>query len=261
MIKFFRHIRKTYLMENKTGKYFKYAIGEILLVMIGILLALAVNNWNNQRSNRQLEVKYLLGLKADLQYNLINLEEFMDERKVKIISAMRVLEMSIPKGAKELNTMDSIIWQVFRWKKFVPRSNTMNELLGSGNLSLIQNDSIKALMQNIEQSYEILDVSTEHMRREFDHYLYDRSAKLRELSPFIDVKKSIEKNERVNNLVKSISELRELEAQAKALLNDLTFRTGLKLAVGNNNDLHVKSAELKNAINDLILKLDNEIKK
>ncbi|MFT5149324.1 MAG: hypothetical protein ACI86P_002013, partial [Flavobacteriales bacterium] len=42
MIKFFRHIRKSILTENKTGKYFKYAIGEILLVMVGILLALQV---------------------------------------------------------------------------------------------------------------------------------------------------------------------------------------------------------------------------
>ena len=65
----------------------------------------------------------------------------------------------------------------------------------------------------------------------------------------------------MNNLVKSINELRKLEAQAKALLNDLTFRTGLKLASGNNNDLLVKSTKLKDAINDLIMKLDIEIKK
>jgi hypothetical protein len=46
MIKFFRKIRYDLIENNKTGKYFKYAIGEIVLVMIGILLALQVNNWN-----------------------------------------------------------------------------------------------------------------------------------------------------------------------------------------------------------------------
>ena len=46
MIKFFRKIRQNLLMENKTSKYFKYAIGEILLVVIGILIALSINNWN-----------------------------------------------------------------------------------------------------------------------------------------------------------------------------------------------------------------------
>jgi len=53
MIKFFRKIRQELLGEGKTGKYFKYAIGEILLVMIGILLALQVNNWNQERINKE----------------------------------------------------------------------------------------------------------------------------------------------------------------------------------------------------------------
>ena len=49
MIKFFRHIRQNLIMENKTSKYLKYAIGEIILVVIGILIALQVNNWNENR--------------------------------------------------------------------------------------------------------------------------------------------------------------------------------------------------------------------
>jgi len=70
MIKFFRHIRKSLLMENKTGKYFKYAIGEIILVVIGILIALSINNWNEKRQNK-LKVGNLLqkiqkNIKADL---------------------------------------------------------------------------------------------------------------------------------------------------------------------------------------------------
>ena len=63
MIKFFRHIRKNLLVENKTSKYFKYAIGEIILVVIGILIALQINNWNESRKSNQLEqalyLKYL----------------------------------------------------------------------------------------------------------------------------------------------------------------------------------------------------------
>jgi len=52
MIKLFRHIRKNLLMENKTGKYFKYAIGEILLVVIGILIAFSINTCNQNRINK-----------------------------------------------------------------------------------------------------------------------------------------------------------------------------------------------------------------
>ena len=46
MIKFFRNIRQILIMENNTSKYLKYAIGEIVLVVIGILIALQINNWN-----------------------------------------------------------------------------------------------------------------------------------------------------------------------------------------------------------------------
>ena len=53
MIKFFRHIHKSLLVKNKTGKYFKYAIGEIILVVIGILIALQINNWNENRQQKQ----------------------------------------------------------------------------------------------------------------------------------------------------------------------------------------------------------------
>ena len=62
MIKFFRKIRQNLIMENKTGKYFKYAIGEIFLVVIGILIALQINNWNEGRKSSQLELKILKDL-------------------------------------------------------------------------------------------------------------------------------------------------------------------------------------------------------
>ena len=67
MFKFFRHIRQNLLMTNKTGKYLKYAIGEIILVMIGILLALQVSHWNNESADRKLEKRYLSELILDLQ--------------------------------------------------------------------------------------------------------------------------------------------------------------------------------------------------
>ncbi|WNH08818.1 DUF6090 family protein [Thalassobellus suaedae] len=66
MIKFFRKIRQNLLSEGKTGKYLKYAIGEIILVMFGILLALQVNNWNQQKQITKKEHRLLLELKNDL---------------------------------------------------------------------------------------------------------------------------------------------------------------------------------------------------
>ena len=57
MIKFFRHIRKNLLNEGKTSKYLKYAIGEIILVVIGILIALQINNWNEKKANEERPLK------------------------------------------------------------------------------------------------------------------------------------------------------------------------------------------------------------
>ena len=69
-LKFFRKIRKNLLIENKTAKYFKYAIGEIALVMIGILLALQVNNWNHNRIDSKREVGYIKNIERDLKNQL-----------------------------------------------------------------------------------------------------------------------------------------------------------------------------------------------
>jgi len=70
MIKFFRHIRRTLINQNQMGKYFKYAIGEILLVMVGILLALQVNNWNNNRIDAKREASYIKNIERDLNNQL-----------------------------------------------------------------------------------------------------------------------------------------------------------------------------------------------
>lgn len=64
MIKFFSKIRKQLLEQNKTGKHLKYAVGEIILVMIGILLALQINNWNSNRQLKKDELKVLKKLES-----------------------------------------------------------------------------------------------------------------------------------------------------------------------------------------------------
>ena len=84
MIKFFRQIRWNLMSENKSGKYLKYALGEILLVMIGILLALQVNNWNENRKLKAVENTLLRSIAddivrdtIDLNYNLKGYQEII----------------------------------------------------------------------------------------------------------------------------------------------------------------------------------------
>ena len=79
MIKFFRKIRQNSLMENKTGKYLKYAVGEILLVVIGILIALQINNWNEDRKQQDsLNAIYLI-TKEDINHDISEIDSFIKD--------------------------------------------------------------------------------------------------------------------------------------------------------------------------------------
>ena len=97
MIKFFRKIRQKLLAEGITGKYLKYAIGEIILVMIGILLALQVNTWNESRKNLNLEEEFKIGLKKDLLRDKENIEFCILNIENKIL-AHRILTTEFPES-------------------------------------------------------------------------------------------------------------------------------------------------------------------
>ena len=79
MINFFRKIRQRLLAENKIGKYLAYAVGEIVLVVIGILIALAINSWNQDRLDVKKESKILNNLVTDLEEQSLALEEYIIE--------------------------------------------------------------------------------------------------------------------------------------------------------------------------------------
>ena len=80
MIKFFRKIRQRLLKENDFRKYLLYAIGEIFLVVLGILIALQINNANEDRKQRRLELDYLQNLKTDLKLNIAELDKYITVR-------------------------------------------------------------------------------------------------------------------------------------------------------------------------------------
>ena len=74
MLKFFKKIREKLLMENKTSRYFKYAFGEIILVVIGILIALQINNWNEIRKNNTKRINYQRSLINDINKDIASID-------------------------------------------------------------------------------------------------------------------------------------------------------------------------------------------
>ena len=89
MIKFFRKIRQRLLSENKFSKYLVYAVGEIILVVIGILIAIQLNSIKNQRESRNEEITHLENLLADLKQDKTELNRMIERRESKLNSTER----------------------------------------------------------------------------------------------------------------------------------------------------------------------------
>ena len=113
MIKFFRKIRQKLLSENKFSKYLIYAIGEIVLVVIGILIALSINNWNEKRKIRDSEIIYLNNIKRDLQLSITEMNQFIDRQNSLINSANTVLEHFNGKPVDDWNSFNKPFKQKF----------------------------------------------------------------------------------------------------------------------------------------------------
>ena len=153
MTKFFRHIRKSLLKENKTTKYFKYAIGEIVLVVIGILIALYINNWSEIKKERTKELAFLKEINLDFKSNKSQLDSIINYNKVSLHAGVRLLEimklfdLKNPKTNKSnAHVADSIrIYNPLIWrnKSFNPKNGTVEALLNSSSFDLIKNDTLR----------------------------------------------------------------------------------------------------------------------
>ena len=155
MIKFFRKIRQNLLMENKTGKYFKYAIGEIVLVVIGILIALQINNWNEFNKERESEKIILNEIRDNLLFDLVDFESNITTFQNKVTSSKSILK--ILESNSEYN--DSIGYFFYYLKTYPHFSNKSNgyNLLESKGLDIIQNDSIRKRVSDLyEDRYQYL---------------------------------------------------------------------------------------------------------
>jgi len=145
MIKFFRKIRYNLMSENKTGKYLKYAIGEIALVMIGILLALQVNNWNEGRKALKLELNSLISLKQEFEYNKSLLSEGQKQRQ-KIIGSNIEYDNLLYSG--KFTYEDILKGPKLIWNTSNPSFGVLNSLTSSGEINLIKPDSLKFKISN-----------------------------------------------------------------------------------------------------------------
>ena len=147
MIKIFRKIRKNLLNEGKTAHYLKYAVGEIVLVVIGILIALQINDWNQRRLDRINEDRYLLAIIDEINSN----NEFnKDSFLIRVDEKLKGLNLAKAYAEDRLEVTD--IHKFINRVSFgavasggflIGEKNVYDELVSTGNIKLISNDVLK----------------------------------------------------------------------------------------------------------------------
>lgn len=147
MIKLFRHIRHSLIDQNQMGKYFKYAIGEILLVVIGILIALQINNWNEERKEHITEQKILKEILIDLEISKADLINDLKSNKRNLKIAEKIKEHLHYKRAYN-DSIDEMLMQASYITQFTPRTSGYENLKSIG-LSIITNDSLRKEITNV----------------------------------------------------------------------------------------------------------------
>jgi hypothetical protein len=150
MIKFFRKIRQTLLIENKTGKYFKYAIGEIVLVMIGILLALQVNTWNENRKINKQELELLESLQKEFTFNKDELDRSIKKAQVIQKRCEGILkntgnhEMKLSKYESD-SLINSGLLNIITYDA---SNGILSDIINSGKIQIIKNETLKNYLSN-----------------------------------------------------------------------------------------------------------------
>ena len=175
MIKFFRRIRQRLLTENKFSKYLLYAIGEIVLVVIGILIALTINNWNEIRKEKELETQILIQLQKDISDNIESLEYILNEH-IKSKNATISLLMIYADTDKVLNVkqIDSLVELSTAPKIFNPKIGFFKSVISTGEIKLIKNQDIITFITSIEEEIENATSNYKRLIESWDDNLFIR---------------------------------------------------------------------------------------
>jgi len=140
MINFFRHIRKVLLDQNRFGKYLLYALGEIVLVVIGILLAFQLNNWNEQRQRDDFESEITTLIEENLNQDVEILEIILKESKQAVIASEQILN-SLTKN-QPIDSVEYLLGDIINFQRFKSQSSAF-EVLKSRGINHLKNKSLQ----------------------------------------------------------------------------------------------------------------------
>ncbi|MEM5566905.1 DUF6090 family protein [Psychroserpens sp. AS72] len=261
MITLLRRFRQRLLSENKFSKYLVYAIGEIILVVIGILIALQINNWNENRKYKQQEIIYLENLKEDLEVQIQSQNIYIDFEEIIIQDCKDIITHY--ETQKGFHNMDSIYQKLsdlsVRWT-FVNANTTLLEMINSGQINLIRNKELKKNLMEFNQivqrfasntlnnntnlidnliAHNIINITnyanagySEQMKKQFQKYVSIQ------FSTINDTQLAEFSNQNLNDPKFKLQ-----------LINNVAFRNGLaKIQKSGNESLKQNAIQLQNQI-------------
>ena len=145
MLPFFRKIRYRLAQDNKFLQYSRYAIGEIILVVIGILIALQINNWNEQQKDLKTENQILNNLHQEFVTNTHLANEIIKINNNVTASCISLMNLSL-KGYDGTINADSLLYHALEGRPFLPSNNIYTEIINTGKIELIRGEKVKNLL-------------------------------------------------------------------------------------------------------------------
>ena len=182
MLRFFRKMRQVLVPENRLGRYFLYAVGEIMLVVIGILIALQVSNWNESAKLKKEEFTMLKNLEAEFHINLENLLDIQLNNEIVYDCTLQLKEL-IGKNASEIRShnVDSLLYISILIADFQPNHFVLSHLKSTDKLELISSVKLKRQLYEWENA---LNSKTEAFNMWNTYYMNS-------LIPFLDEHASV----------------------------------------------------------------------
>ena len=153
MLKFFRKIRMQLLSENKLSRYLIYALGEIFLVVIGILIALQINNWNNGKIERKEEKKSYLNIKRQILDDKNELIKAKDFNNYYSGAYEYGIKLIMSGNREKIDSLALVAMGLSQFSDFHSSGNIYQTLVNSGELKLLKNSGITSSIQKLETTY------------------------------------------------------------------------------------------------------------
>ena len=155
MLHFFRRIRRKLIQDGKLAKYFWYALGEVLLVMIGILLALQASDWVEENENRKAEARYVTNLQRDLELQLTELDLQIEASKI-MYDQLDIVVKTFNHGGPIQVDKDTVarMSALIDRRTFTVIDPTLTALLSIGDLGIMRNEAFKDAMVKYYQRLE-----------------------------------------------------------------------------------------------------------